>query len=421
MRKKIISVLLSTAMTVTLLAGCGSSASKTSGTAVPSAASGDKEKVSLTVWGAEEDQSLLQEMTDSFKKQYADKADFDIQIGVQSESTAKDTVLTDVTAAADVYAFADDQINDLVKAGALQEITLDTDSIKSENIASSVDAATVDGKLYAYPMTADNGYFMFYDSEYFTDDDIKTMDGMLAAAKKAGKKVTMQLDSGWYLASFFMGAGLDLSLADDGVTNVCDWNSTDKKPTGADVADAILDIAKNDSFVSLTDEEFVSGIKDGSVIAGVNGVWNATAAQDAWGDNYKACKLPTYTVNGEQVQMGSFAGFKLLGVNPNSKNAGYAMLLAEWITNEQNQTLRFKERAQGPSNINAAASSDVQNSSAIAALGAQADFAKAQSVGGNFWDPATAFGTIMAQGNPDGTDVQTLLDTLVDGITAPVQ
>ena len=179
MRKKIISVLLSTAMTVTLLAGCGSSASKTSGTAVPSAASGDKEKVSLTVWGAEEDQSLLQEMTDSFKKQYADKADFDIQIGVQSESTAKDTVLTDVTAAADVYAFADDQINDLVKAGALQEITLDTDSIKSENIASSVDAATVDGKLYAYPMTADNGYFMFYDSEYFTDDDIKTMDGML--------------------------------------------------------------------------------------------------------------------------------------------------------------------------------------------------------------------------------------------------
>ena len=124
MRKKIISVLLSTAMTVTLLAGCGSSASKTSGTAVPSAASGDKEKVSLTVWGAEEDQSLLQEMTDSFKKQYADKADFDIQIGVQSESTAKDTVLTDVTAAADVYAFADDQINDLVKAGALQEITL---------------------------------------------------------------------------------------------------------------------------------------------------------------------------------------------------------------------------------------------------------------------------------------------------------
>ena len=56
-------------------------------------------------------------MVESFKTQYADKATFDIQIGVQSESTAKDTVLTDIEAAADVFAFADDQINSLVAAG----------------------------------------------------------------------------------------------------------------------------------------------------------------------------------------------------------------------------------------------------------------------------------------------------------------
>ena len=42
---------------------------------------------------------------------------------------------------------------------------------------------------------------------------------------------------------------------------------------------------------------------------------------------------------------GFFAGFKLLGVNAYSKNVGWAMLLAEWITNEANQTLRFNERA----------------------------------------------------------------------------
>ena len=67
-------------------------------------------------------------------------------------------------------------------------------------------------------MTADNGYFMFYDAEYFTDDDVKTMDGMLAAAEKAGKKITMDFSSGWYTASFFfLGAGLNLGLADDGL------------------------------------------------------------------------------------------------------------------------------------------------------------------------------------------------------------
>lgn len=83
--------------------------------------SAEDETISLTVWGAEEDQTLLKELIDNFQAAYPDQT-FDIQIGVESESTAKDTVLTDVEAAADVYAFADDQITDLVKAGALLKL-----------------------------------------------------------------------------------------------------------------------------------------------------------------------------------------------------------------------------------------------------------------------------------------------------------
>ena len=50
-------------------------------------------------------------------------------------------------------------IRDRVQAGALQEVQLNADDIKSRNTAASVDAATLNGKLYAYPLTADNGYF----------------------------------------------------------------------------------------------------------------------------------------------------------------------------------------------------------------------------------------------------------------------
>ena len=73
----------------------------------------ENETIKLTVWGAEEDQTLLKELTDKFQEAYPDQT-IDIQMGVESESTAKDTVLTDIEAAADVYALADDQINDLV-------------------------------------------------------------------------------------------------------------------------------------------------------------------------------------------------------------------------------------------------------------------------------------------------------------------
>ena len=181
--------------------------------------------VTLTMWGAEEDQELLRTIADNFIKEYGNYGGkITINLGAQSEKEAKDTVLTDPTAAADVYAFADDQLNELVQAGALQEVQLNADDIKSRNTAASVDAATLNGKLYAYPLTADNGYFMFYDKSFFTEDDVKSLDTMMEKAAAAGKKVSMDVANGWYLYSFYAGAGLNLNLADDGVNTVCNWN-----------------------------------------------------------------------------------------------------------------------------------------------------------------------------------------------------
>ena len=433
--KKQISLALAGAMALSL-AACGGSAS--TATSTPEAASaaestaasteaatdGDvldqaaaaafSKDVTLTMWGAEEDQDLLREISDKFIEKYGNYGGkITINLGAQSESTAKDTVLTDPTAAADVYAFADDQLNELVQAGALQEVQLNADDIKSRNTAASVDAATLNGKLYAYPLTADNGYFMFYDKSFFTEDDVKSLDTMLEKAADAGKKVSMDVANGWYLYSFYAGAGLNLSLADDGVNTVCNWNEA----PGADVTQAVIDICKNPGFIALKDEEFTGKLKDGTLVAGVNGTWRANDAAEVWGENYAACKLPTYTLNGEQVQMASFSGFKLIGVNPHSSNVGAAMLLADYVTNEENETLRFQQRAQGPSNTNALAAA---SSPALTAVVAQSEYANLQRVGGNYWASAETLGQICVNGNPDGKDPQTLIEDAVAGITAPV-
>lgn len=437
--KKQISLALAGVMALSL-AACGGSASTATSTSeaastaesteassaasTEAAAAGDvldqaaaaafAQDVTLTMWGAEEDQDLLREISDKFIEKYGNYGGkITINLGTQSESTAKDTVLTDPTAAADVYAFADDQLNELVKAGALQEVQLNADDIKSRNTPASVDAATVDGKIYAYPLTADNGYFMFYDKSFFTEDDVKSLDTMMEKAAAAGKKVSMDVANGWYLYSFYAGAGLNLSLADDGVNTVCNWNEA----PGADVTQAVIDICKNPGFIALKDEEFTGKLKDGTLVAGVNGTWRANDAAEVWGDNYAACKLPTYTLNGEQVQMASFSGYKLIGVNPHSANVGAAMLLADFVTNEENEGLRFQERAQGPSNINALAAA---SSPALTAVVAQSEYANLQRVGGNFWASAETLGSICVNGNPDGKDTQTLVDDAVAGITAPV-
>lgn len=452
MKKKLLSLILATTMVAGCLAGCGSqstaeapaaeakaaeaSAEATTETAAPATEEAEEvvevvsagndaiqnlisattAPVDLRVWASEEDQELTTKLLGDFKAQYPDVT-FNIELGAESESKAKDDILVDVEAAPDVFAFADDQINELVKAGALQEVAATyTFDVTKENVSGAVAAATQDGKLYAYPMTADNGYFMFYDSSVFTADDMKSMDAMIEKAKASNKKIAMHVSNGWYIYAFFQGNDLALTLNDDG-TNTCEWN----KAGGADVCQSIMDLFNTGVFVNLSDEDQATAIAEGTICAAVNGTWRAETAKEAWGENYAATKLPTYTVAGAQKQMSSFSGYKLIGVNPHSKNVGWAMLLAEFLTNEDSQMQRFAARGLGPSNIKAGASSDVQADPAISALAAQAEFATPQRVGGNYWSPAETLGSILAEGNPDGTDLQQLLDTAVEGINAPIE
>ena len=294
----------------------------------------EDETIKLTVWGAEEDQDLLKELTDKFQEKYADQK-FDIQIGVESESTAKDTILTDVEAGADVYAFADDQLTDLVKAGALLKLDDYAEALQlADTTLDDVKAANVEGAI-----------------------DAASWDSLLEAADKAGKKVGMTLASG-------------------------------------------------------------------NLVACVSGTWDAITAQDVFGDGYAATKLPTFTVGDKQVQQGSVAGYKYVGVNGYSENSGWAVLLAEYLTNEESQQMFFDQRESGPSNKNVAASDSVQENVALAALSAQSEYAQAQKVGGKYWDSAQTFGELVAQGTLSADDdnaIQEALDNLVDGVTAPVE
>lgn len=424
MKKKVVSLLMVSAMLISVMSGCGSSAaSQENGDMETSTEAGresdssdDSGTVSLTVWGAEEDQALLNEIVDSFKKEYGSQAQFDITVAAQSESDCKDALLGDLEGGADVFTFVDDQLMSLVAAGALEPVD-NADEIKKADLEEAVSACTVNDTLYAYPLTADNGYFMYYDKSVFSDADVASLDQMLSVAAAANKKVTMDWSSGWYLYSFFGNTGLAFGLNDDGISNYCNWNANDTAIKGVDVAGAMLAIAANPGFLNTTDDGFIAGVQDGSVAAGISGVWSAQNIEAAWGANYGAVKLPTYTCAGQQVQMSSFTGYKMMGVNAYSEHKEWALKLADWFTNEDNQMLRLEERDQGPSNINAAASEQVKKVPAIQAVIDQAQYGKLQRVGNSFWDAATEYGNLMATGNTAGADPQEVMDTLVSGIT----
>lgn len=378
--------------------------------------------VKLSVWWSDGgDIELINEKINEFKEKYSDKAAFEITLSKESVLTVRETVLVKPQSAADVYMFADDQFDVLRGSGALLEITENVPDILAANGGAENGACRAvmhGGKLYGYPLTAGNGYFLYYNSEYFTAEDVKSLDRILEIAAENNKKMTIDYSSGWYIYSFFRGAGLELGLNSDGVSNFCNWNTADGKYTGADVAEAMLAIAKHRGFISCDDGGFKNGVKDGSIIAGINGPWNAETVKEAWGAGFAAAKLPCYTLSGDSVQMCSFSGYKLLGVNAYSENSYWAMKLAEYLSSEDTQKKRFELIGECPSNINAASSPVVKSAPAIAALSEQSQYAVSQNIADTYWNPTYIFGTTLAGGNPDNKDLQTLLDIMVRGITA---
>lgn len=421
MRKKVLLILLSSALTISMLAGCaGSKGGKTdSSKEAKTKATSEEETIPLRVWAEEDSFDMLNEMIASFKEEYAGEADFEITIEAQADSGTKDTLLGDVHAGADVFSFPDDQFSGLIAAGVLEPVT-NEDEVKEANLEEAVAAASYNDTLYAYPYTADNGFFLYYDKKYFSEKDVQTLDGILKVAEKNKKKFAMEFNSGWYLYAFFGQTGLEFGINDDGVTNYCNWNSTEGEIKGVDIAQALLDITSSSAFLVQGDGDFVKSIKSGKVIAGISGTWNATGVVEAWGEDYGAVKLPTYTVAGQQVQMSSFTGYKMMGVNSYSEQKEWAMKLAEWLTNETNQTIRFQQKSQGPSNINAAASDEVAKVPAIQAVLDQAQYGNLQRVGNKYWDACTSFADTIAAGNPHNVKLQELMDTLVKEITSTV-
>lgn len=411
--KKIIALLMAVLMTVSMLAACSNTpaennppADETKGqvdTPETPDTPAEKEKITLKVWADQGELELIEKLCNEFAATHTEK-EYTFEYGAVGAADGKTRYLEDPAAAADVFLFADDQLVDLVKADALYEVTRNTDAIIAANTPGSIGAASYEGTLYGYPMTSDNGYFLYYDKSVFTEEDLATLDGILAAANAAGKQVHMDVSNGWYLASFFLGNGCTLTIEDG--KQVIDFNNAN----GLAAAEAIRAFCNDPAFVTGDDSVLAGGIGD-AIACGVSGTWMATAIQEKLGENYGCCKLPTFTCDGKQVQMGSFLGCKIYGVNSQTAYPVDAMELAEYLTSEAAQIERYKALNYGPSNVNALADETIASNLALQALSAQSEFAISQMVLGGFWTPAEAFGAELEAHST--ADLQTMLDQLV--------
>ena len=397
---------------------------------------GDKEKITLTVWGSQEDQEMLKEMCAAYAAANPDK-EYKFLFGVQGEGDAADKVLNDVTSGPDVFSFASDQINKLIAGGALARIGGQAEAdVKANNTLTSVQSASItiggETQLFAYPCTEDNTLFLYYDKSVIGDDDIDTLDDLLDAAHKAGKKVHFKLnDDGWYLSSFFFAYDdLAYNVTYDEAMKETAVSINYNTANGLKVMQALVQYVNHPALVIQTDDsKLIAGFTPTAegvveVAAGVSGIWNAKSVEGQLGENMGVAKLPAVKIGGETKQLTTYMGCKLIGVNGYSQNKGEAHKLAQWLTNEQNQIKRYEVRGFGPSNMAAAANEAVKNDKVLSAVLAQAQFSRAQtSVPGNYWTPMGSLITPFIERKEAGTltsytdaELQELLDALVQQI-----
>ena len=424
--KKILAMMLATAMVAGTMTGCNSGKEEATTTAATEAADTTEavevKDVTLTVWDPQEDQApvdgydngILAAMCEDFNEAHPEW-NITFEYGVCGEDVAKDEVTKDVDAAADVYMYANDQLPILVEAGAIAKLGGDNlEAIKAANSESMMNTVTYDGGVYGVPY-AYNGWFMFYDSSKFTADEVKDLDAMMA--KDLGDGVTnvcFCLGNSWYIPSFYYGVGGTMFGADgtDG-SQPCDFD--DEK--GLAVTNYLIDLAANPKFANQANEEAgkaISLFAEGKLGAFFTGSWDRGAIEEALGENFACAQLPSFKAGDYEGTMKSYAGSKALGVNPTCENMDVAVALAAYLGSAECQKVRYEVRgvvpldSTGIDDVMLSAITDTVNNTSVAQpLVTQMN---------NWWSPAEAFGKAIVSGEVTHDNAADKLATFVGNV-----
>ena len=419
--KKLISMLLVSAMSLSLVA-CGGA--KETATETPAAttetaeattetAEVEVQDVTLKVWAPEVDQrdenSWLNVMLPKFEEAHPEY-NITWDVGVCGEGDAATFVKNDPAAAADVFFYANDQMGTLVEAGALAKLGgsyLETVQANFSQI--HVDLLTyTDGAVYGFP-TSPNTWFMWYNKEVFTEEDITNIGTMLEKGV-----VSFPMDNSWYTGSFFFGAGGTVfgPLGNDAAAGI-DFST----PECIAAAGYMAEMVKSPNFKNDVDGAGVAGMSDGTIHAMFSGDWDKPALEAALGENLGCAVLPKFTMDGVDYQMKSFAGNKAVGVNPNAANPKAAMELAAFLTSPEALLSRYELSGYTPA-ATACTEEDVikANPTVIVLNDQMANCAIVQPVIAEmsaYWDPVKNFGLNILNGSITADNAeQMILDTM---------
>lgn len=375
------------------------------------------EKVNLSVWCPENQiqTGTMDSMCESFQALHPEW-DITFTVNAQGEDTAKDQILTDVSAAADVYFFANDQLTELVNAGAISKLGGAAEElVRTTNSEDVIKSVTSGDSIYAIPFTH-NTFFMFYDKSILNEDDVTSLEKIMNKDTADGVYNFCFDDAGgWKLGAWYYGAGCWI-YGEDGTdpSQGCNFNNA----AGLATTNYLIDLIANPKCAYNADVSLSELVETRKIGAWFTGSWDYKMYHDILGDDLGLAIIPTFNPDGNDYQMKSFYGSKCIGVNPQASNPAAAVAFATYLGSEDMQLKRYIETAQIPTNLYLANHEEITADPVATVIMEEAEKAIVVQPSiaefSNYWNNIGGFVTGIKQGEINKDNAQEKLDQLCD-------
>lgn len=403
MKKKVVSLLLVSALVLASMTGCGkkddsSSAASDSGN---SAASGSDKKVELVVWESEGGpDDFIQKAGDKFTEKYPNITIkyAHVELG---DSAGKIALDGPAGVGADVFAAPHDKLGELVSGGHILEVS-NTKTVSDYALEACITAVNYGGKMYGYPVASET-YGLFYNRAFLSDDQVpKTWEDLKSYSQsfnEAGKYPFVMEVGGAYYTILFTTSNNNRLFGADGTDTANTYINSAASVEGMKFFQGLREVLPVPS-ADLTTAQADGAFSSGNAAMHITGPWNIKTFIDA-GIDFGVTTLPSLPGNTEAAA--SFSGTRTMFVSAYTDYPEEAALFAAFLLTPEIQKLRYDITGAIPS------TKIEVDSPYINGLISQLQYAfPMPSIPqmGNYWDAMNAASSNIW----DGADVQTELD-----------
>lgn len=282
---------------------------------------------------------------------------YNVEVVASDAGTIADSVIKDGDAAPDIFTVAHDNIGKLTEANAVAPI-INKDlltQIEQDNPDAFKSVIKVDSYTYAVPYIS-QALVLMYNKTLVKDEQAKSFEGLLEAAKAAGKKaVAFSGTDGYNFSAFALARKVSdksttVKIFENADQSACYFQGEDTYNITKWAQGYFAD--KNGAMFP-TNAGWTNNVQSKDVLAFVSGAWHISDFQTAVGGaaNTGITILPTFKANNVEYRAGSFVDCKVLMMNAfklEGEKQKAAQQIIKYMSSKEVQNESFKKAQNMP-------------------------------------------------------------------------